>query len=66
MYSAIFTIENHSPLIKFLNLIFGGGEGGKLFACGYNSYLEIFLILKLMCSQNLYLWPLFLSSLQFE
>lgn len=24
MYSAIFTIENHSPLIKFQNLIFRG------------------------------------------
>lgn len=64
MYSAIFTIENHNPLVKFLNLIFGGAK--KLFTCGYNSYLEVFLILKLMCSQNLYLCSLFLFSLQSE
>lgn len=65
MYSAIFTIENHSSLIEFLNLIFVGG--GK-FYLHVDTVLtwKSFLILKLMCSQNLYLCPLFLLSLQSE
>lgn len=64
--SAICAIENHSPLIKFLNLIFGVGWGGNYLHVDTIPAWKPFLILGLMCSQNLYLCPLFLLSLQSE
>lgn len=66
MYSAVWAIENHSPLIKFPNLIFGVCVGGNYLHVDTIPAWKPFLILGLMCSQNLYLCPLFLLSLQSE